>query len=119
MSSDVVRLGEGYHQHLLSSKCALAAGLEWTEAVTNKFDWRWVVRAVRTAGLLPSWVRHYNLSLIEYLYGDALAASRAPSFAAPVAAGAVIAPCVTLSVRLRRAHVKPKRPHRRRVTPIE
>jgi len=40
--------------------------------MTNEFDWRWVVRAVRDSGLIPSWVRHYNLSLIEYLHDIAV-----------------------------------------------
>ena len=66
---------EGYHQHLENavSKCAKSAGLQYTEAMTNEFDWRWTVRAVRTAGLIPSWVRHYNLALIEYLHDTATA----------------------------------------------
>ena len=65
---------EGYHQHLENavSKCAKAAGLRFTEAMTNEFDWRWTVRAVREAGLIPGWVRHYNLSMIEYLHDTAV-----------------------------------------------
>lgn len=65
---------EGYHQHLENavSKCAKAAGLRFTAAMTNEFDWRWVVRAVRKAGLIPLWVRHFNLSLIEYLLDTAI-----------------------------------------------
>lgn len=64
---------EGYHQHLDNavSSCAKVAGLHYTDAVTNEFDWRWTVRAVRVAGLVPSWVRHYNLSLIDYLHDTA------------------------------------------------
>ena len=65
---------EGYHQHLENavSKCAKAAGLRFTSAMTNEFDWRWVVRAVRESGLIPKWVRHYNLALIEYLHDAAV-----------------------------------------------
>ena len=65
---------EGYHQHFYHalSKCALGAGLRWTEAVTNEFDWRWTVRAAREAGLIPSSVRHYNLALLEYLHDVAI-----------------------------------------------
>ena len=65
---------EGYHQHVENAvaKCGKAAGLRWTEAVTNEFDWRWVVRAVRKAKLIPLWVRHYNLSVIEYIHDTAV-----------------------------------------------
>ncbi len=65
---------EGYHQHLENavSKCGKAAGQRYTEATTNEFDWRWTVRAVRKAGLIPKWVHHYNLPLIEYLYDTAI-----------------------------------------------
>ena len=66
---------EGYHQHLEDdvTKAGKAAGLEWTEAATNEFDFRWTVRALRARGLVPAWVRHYNLSLIDYLYDTAVA----------------------------------------------
>ena len=65
---------EGYHQHLENAvaKCAKAAGLHYTNAVTNEFDYRWTVRAVRKRGLLPSSVRHFNLALIEYLHDTAV-----------------------------------------------
>ena len=65
---------EGYHQHLENdvSKCAKAAGLEWTEAATNEFDFRWTVNRLRERGLVPSWVRHYNLSVIDYLHDTAI-----------------------------------------------
>ena len=49
---------EGYHLHFEDAICksAKAAGLHYTEAMTNEFDWRWVVKAVRKAGLIPPWV---------------------------------------------------------------
>ena len=61
---------EGYHQHFHDavSKAAKAAGLQFTEAATNEFDFRWTVRALRRRGLLPSWLRHYNTSLVDSLY---------------------------------------------------
>ena len=65
---------EGYHQHF--EECVLSvckhAGLRWTEAATNEFDWRWIVRALRKRGLVPKWVRHYNLALIDYVYDTAV-----------------------------------------------
>lgn len=66
---------EGYHQHLENdvTKAGKAAGLKWTEAATNEFDWRWTVRALRARGLVPPWVCHYNLALIDYLYDTAVA----------------------------------------------
>ena len=70
---------EGYHQHLehAVSRCGKHAGLRYTEAhaieqrgphrvllitspqqaVTNEFDWRWCVRALRKRGIIPRWVR--------------------------------------------------------------
>jgi hypothetical protein len=47
---------EGDHQHFHDavSKAAKAAGLQFTEAATNEFDFRWTVRALRRRGLLPS-----------------------------------------------------------------
>ena len=39
---------------------------------TNEFDWRWTVRGLRVRGLVPSWVRHYNLALIDYLHDTAV-----------------------------------------------
>ena len=38
------------------------------EASTNEFDWRWTVRALRSHGLLPQWLRHFNLALVDEVY---------------------------------------------------
>ena len=61
---------EGYHYHLehALAACAKACSLRYTDLVLNEFDWRWVVRALRVAGVLPSWVQHYNLALYEEIY---------------------------------------------------
>ena len=61
---------EGYHQHFHDAiaKAAKAAGLHWTEACTNEFDFRWTVRALRRRGFLPSWMRHYNTALVDSLH---------------------------------------------------
>jgi len=60
---------EGYHQHLNGAfaSCGKRCGLRYFEAATNAFDWRWTVRALVKAGVLPSYVRHYNLQLYELL----------------------------------------------------
>ena len=42
--------------------------MRWTEAVTNEFDFRWTVRALRRRGLLPDWMRHYNPALVDSLH---------------------------------------------------
>ena len=48
---------------------ASAAGCSTSiKAATNAFDWRWTVRALVKAGVLPSFVRHYNLQLYELLF---------------------------------------------------
>ena len=61
---------EGYHQHLNNAvvACGKHAGLRYTDAVTNEFDWRWVIKALRKAGVLPKWFRHFNVALIEEIY---------------------------------------------------
>ena len=61
---------EGYHQHLddAAASCGHRSGLRYFNAVTNAFDWRWVVRALTKASVLPSWVRHYNFALIDLVY---------------------------------------------------
>ena len=58
---------EGYHQHLDAAvaSCGKRAGLRYTSAATNAFDNRWVVRQLRSYGLLPSWLRHTNVALVE------------------------------------------------------
>ena len=48
--------------------CGHRCGLRWMEASTNEFDWRWTVRALRSAGIIPQWVRHYNLALIDEVW---------------------------------------------------
>ena len=61
---------EGYHQHLNDAVASSGkrCGLQYFQAATNAFDWRWTVRALVTAGILPSYVRHYHLELYELLY---------------------------------------------------
>ena len=61
---------EGYHAPFndAMAACGHSAGLRWMEASTNEFDWRWTVRALRSHGLLPQWVRHFNLALIDEVY---------------------------------------------------
>jgi hypothetical protein len=61
---------EGYHSHFddAISSCGKALGLRYFDAVTNEFDFRWTVRALKRAGLLPKWLRHYNLQLVELVY---------------------------------------------------
>jgi hypothetical protein len=50
---------EGYHQHLNGAfaSCGKRCGLRYFEAATNAFDWRWTVRALVKAGVLPSYDR--------------------------------------------------------------
>ena len=61
---------EGYHQHLYNavSVCGKHAGLRYTDAVTNEFDWRWIIKALRKVGVIPNWTRHFNMALIDELY---------------------------------------------------
>ena len=48
--------------------CGHRAGLDWMEASSNEFDFRWCVRALRSAGIIPSWVRMFNLALIDEVW---------------------------------------------------
>lgn len=61
---------EGYHQHYdgACSSCGKNTGLRYFNAVTNAFDWRWVVRALIVSGLLPKWLHHFNLQLVDLAY---------------------------------------------------
>ena len=61
---------EGYHLHLYNavSACGKHAGLRYTDATTNEFDWRWTIKALRKAGVIPNWTRHFNVALIDELY---------------------------------------------------
>ena len=61
---------KAYHQHLNNdvSACGKHAGLRYTDAVTNEFDWRWVIKALRKADVLPRWLRHFNVALIDKVY---------------------------------------------------
>ena len=61
---------EGYHQHFESAVTVNCknAGIRWTEAATNMFDWRWICRALRKCGIVPHWATHYNFALIDELY---------------------------------------------------
>lgn len=61
---------EGYHQHFddAVASCAKNTGLRLYNAVTNQFDFRWTVRALTRACILPKWVRHYNFQLYDLLY---------------------------------------------------
>ena len=51
--------------------CALSSGPEWQQAVINAFDYRWCVKALKRCGLLPAWVRHFNMQLCDRLYSVA------------------------------------------------
>ena len=61
---------EGYHAPFndAMAACGHRAGLQWMEASSNEFDWRWTVRALRAAGIIPYWVRHFNLALIDEVW---------------------------------------------------
>ena len=61
---------EGYHQHLEHSisVCAKGASLRYTDLVMNEFNWRWIVRALRVARLLPQSLQHYHLALVDAVY---------------------------------------------------
>jgi hypothetical protein len=48
--------------------CGHRSGIRWIEASTNEFDWRWTVRALRSHGLVPQWLRHFNLALVDKVY---------------------------------------------------
>ena len=65
---------EGYHQHLHDAvvKSSKAAGLHYTQAVTNEFDFRWTVRGLRRRGMVPVWLRHYNTALVDSLHDTLL-----------------------------------------------
>ena len=61
---------EGYHAPFndAMAACGHRAGLDWMEASSNEFDFRWCVRALRSAGIIPSWVRMFNLALIDEVW---------------------------------------------------
>jgi len=61
---------EGWHLHKRESLsvCSKKAGFRWQEAVSLEFDWRWVVKALRKVKIVPVWVRHFNLPLVEALF---------------------------------------------------
>ena len=61
---------EGYHAPFndAMAACGHRAGLDWMEASSNEFDFRWCVRALRSSGIIPSWVRMFNLALIDEVW---------------------------------------------------
>ena len=61
---------EGYHAPFndAMAACGHRAGIRWMEASTNEFDWRWTVRALRSHGLVPQWLRHFNLALVDEVH---------------------------------------------------
>jgi hypothetical protein len=61
---------EGYHLHLRQTVSAGGknASPRWHDAVTNYFDFRWCVKALRKAGLMPQYIRHYDFQLYNLLY---------------------------------------------------
>ena len=63
---------EGYHQHLNDAVTVQSkiAGLRYTEAVTNEFDWQWVGRALKQVGLVPKSIHHFNFALVDELYAN-------------------------------------------------
>ena len=66
---------EGYHSHYDDAATSASkgpVGTRYTEAATNEFDWRWTIRALRKAGIVPEWVRHYNIPLVDYVHDTAV-----------------------------------------------
>ncbi|CAM9585769.1 unnamed protein product, partial [Ectocarpus fasciculatus] len=61
---------EGYHLHLANTVGAMArkASPRWLEGVTNQFDTRWCITALKKQGLIPTWVEHFDLELYDILY---------------------------------------------------
>jgi hypothetical protein len=47
---------------------AVAASPPWLDAITNNFDFRWCVTALVAAGVLPAWIKHFDLQLHDMLY---------------------------------------------------
>ena len=47
---------------------ARKASPRWLEAVTNEFDYRWCVKALKKQKLLGSYVSHFNLELYDVLF---------------------------------------------------
>jgi hypothetical protein len=60
---------EGYHLHLRLALSVLSrrAGSDLVEAVTNEFDFRFCVNALRKLGLFASAVYHYDIDLLDEL----------------------------------------------------
>lgn len=48
--------------------CARKASPRWLEAVTNEFDFRWCVTALKKQKLIPGWVSHFDLGLYDVLF---------------------------------------------------
>jgi hypothetical protein len=47
---------------------AKASTPQWQEAVANEFDFRWCIKALGVASLLPPWVRHFDMQTYDCLY---------------------------------------------------
>ncbi|CAN0297242.1 unnamed protein product, partial [Ectocarpus sp. 4 AP-2014] len=61
---------EGYHLHLARTIGSMArkASPRWLEAVTNHFDFRWCISALKKQKLVPPWVDHFDLELYDILH---------------------------------------------------
>lgn len=47
---------------------AKKASQRWIQAVTNHFDFRWCVLALKKQKLLPAWMDHFDIELYDILY---------------------------------------------------
>lgn len=47
---------------------ARKASPRWLEAVTNHFDFRWCITALKKKKLLPPFVDHFDLELYDILH---------------------------------------------------
>ena len=59
---------EGYHVWIrrLVEHC-YTAGIEWLDTIMNAFDFRWILRAGRVAGLYDSSVQHFDMKLRDMI----------------------------------------------------
>lgn len=47
---------------------AKKASQRWIGAVTNHFDFRWCVLALKKQKLLPAWMDHFDIELYDILH---------------------------------------------------
>ena len=64
---------EGYHLSLRETRKAsgATAGPRWQVPVTNEHDFRWTVRALVARGVLPRWLAHHDVALMDELFDAA------------------------------------------------